>query len=42
MNSSNVISITATDAKGVERELIKKLIHVKIENNIWPNFSPIR
>lgn len=41
MNKSKAISISASDAKGVERELIKKLDELQRTDKIWPNFKPL-
>ncbi|CAM2697009.1 unnamed protein product [Rotaria socialis] len=40
MNASKTITITATDAKGVEKELIKKLVDVNRIEKSWPQFIP--
>ncbi|CAF1622204.1 unnamed protein product [Adineta ricciae] len=40
-NGSKLIHLTATDAKGVERELIKELDALKRTDRNWPNFAPI-
>lgn len=42
MNSSKVISISATDSKDVERELIKELDALHRTDKDWPNFSPVK
>lgn len=42
MNTSKIIRLTATDAKGVERELIKELNALQRTDKVWPNFAPIK
>ncbi|CAF2495206.1 unnamed protein product [Rotaria sp. Silwood2] len=40
MNTSKIITLSASDAKGVEKELIKKLVDLKRTDKTWPHFSP--
>jgi hypothetical protein len=42
MNTSKVISLSATDAKGVERELIKELDALHRTDKVWPTFTPVK
>jgi hypothetical protein len=37
-----VIKLTATDAKSVERELIKELDALHRTDKVWPNFTPAK
>ncbi|CAF3331192.1 unnamed protein product [Rotaria sp. Silwood1] len=40
MNTSKIITLSASNAKGVERELIKKLVDLKRTDKTWPHFAP--
>ncbi|CAF1198762.1 unnamed protein product [Adineta steineri] len=40
-NTSKAISLTANDAKDVERELIKELDALQIADKTWPRFRPL-
>ena len=42
INTSKVIAIPATDAKNVERELIKELSALTGRDGLWPNFTPMK
>ena len=42
INTSKVIAIPATDAKNVERELIKELSALTGRDGVWPNFTPMK
>jgi hypothetical protein len=42
LNTSKVIKLSATDAKGVERELIKELDALHRTDKTWPNFVPVK
>lgn len=42
MNISDIISVSATDSKDVERELIKELDALHRTEKGWPNFTPVK